>query len=243
MIKGLYRSASAMIPRIKQQETIANNLANASSSGYKKDMIFTKELSKAEARHAMKQNDWQTPMIDQVYTDYEQGGLDETGNPLDLALEGSGFFVFDAGDGEQVLSRSGALMVDNEGYLANADGHRILGDGGAINVGAGEVSVSENGQVEVDGAPVASVQVVEPTDTNQLTKAGNTEFNIPDGIELTAAVNFAVRQGYLESSNVEVVNEMVNMITSYRNFEADANSIKAQDESLEKLFTNVGRAR
>ncbi|MFH2035015.1 MAG: flagellar hook-basal body protein [Candidatus Zixiibacteriota bacterium] len=243
MIKGLYKSASAMIPRIRKQETIANNLANVSSAGYKKDTIFTKELSRAEQKFTPRRTDWQTPMIDQVYTSFSQGSFDKTGNPLDLAIEGDGFFAFETANGDQLLSRAGNLTVSNDGFIVNVDGDRLLGDGGTINVGGGEVAISETGIVQVDGAQVATVSVVDVDEKSTMMKVGNTGYVLPDGISPRAAANFVIKQGYLESSNVEIVNEMVDMITSYRNYEADSKSIKAQDESLEKLFANVGRVR
>jgi len=225
MIKGLYRSASAMVPRIKQQETIANNLANVSTPGYKKDMLFTRELTKAQAKNAVRQTDWQTPMIDQIYTRHSQGTLDKTGNPLDLALEGEGFLMVETPEG------------------ATSDGNRLMGEGGTINVGNGNVSISEAGQIEVDNDIVGTIRVVEVEDRNQLRKIGRSSFMIPEGIEPTAAVNFAIRQGYLETSNVNIIKEMVEMIISYRNYEADAKSLQTQDQSLEKLINNVGRIR
>ncbi len=243
MIKGMYRSASAMIPRIKKQEIVANNLANASSPGFKRDMVFTKELSRAESRMTPRKSDWQTPMIDQVYTTFEQGGFDNTGNPLDLAIEGNGFFVFETDNGEEVLSRAGNLTVNATGFVVNADGHRLLSEGGPINVGRGEVTISEAGRVQVDAADIATIRVVDVDEKSLLQKIGRTEFFIPDGVALAPAVNFTIRQGYLESSNVDVIKEMVDMITSYRHFEADSKSVKAQDDSLEKLLNNVGRIR
>jgi len=242
MIKGLYKSASAMLPRIKRQETIANNLANASTPGYKGDRVFTKELSRAQAKNIPKQTDWQTPMIDQVYTRFEQGNLDRTGNALDLALEGRGFFVFQTEAGDNVLSRAGNLTVSTEGYLINPQGNKLLGDGGPISVGGGELSVSETGRVQVDQTDVAAIQVVEVEDNTQLQKNGQGEFLVPDNVEIAQAVEYSIRQGYLESSNVDVVKEMVDMIVSYRNYEADAKSVQAQDESLEALINNVGRS-
>ena len=243
MIKGLYRSASAMIPRIKKQDTIANNLANASSPGFKRDMVFTTELSRAQIKSIPRQNDWETPMIDQVYTSFEQGSLDTTGNPLDLALEGDGFFVYQNAEGDSVLSRAGNLTVSTEGYLVGPDGSRIMSDAGPINVGGGEVSISETGQVQVDGSDVANIQVVNVADESKLVKTGNGDFRVPENEELIPAIKYAVRQGYLEASNVNVVREMVDMIVSYRNYEADAKAIQAQDDSLEKLLNNVGRVR
>ncbi|UCD95224.1 MAG: flagellar hook-basal body protein [Candidatus Zixiibacteriota bacterium] len=243
MIKGLYRSASAMLPRIKQQEIIANNLSNASSPGFKKDMVFTRELSRAQSKLTARKSDWQTPMIDQVYTNFEQGGLDKTDNPFDIALEGKGFFVFETTGGGTVLSLAGNLSVNPEGYLVNPEGDRLLGEGGAINVAGGEVTISESGEVQVDNATVANVRVVDVEHNTTLRKVGRSSYWIPEGIEPGAAVDFAIRQGYLESSNVNVIKEMVSMIISYRNYEADAKAVQAQDDSLEKLINNVGRTR
>ncbi len=243
MIKGLYRSASGMLPRIKEQEITANNLANASAPGYKRDMLFIKELSRAQTKNYPKKSDWETPMIDQVYTDYEQGMFEKTDNPLDLALEGQGFFVLERPDGNQVLTRAGSFAVGPDGYIVDPNGNRLLGDGGPISVGEGEVSIAENGQVQVDNDQVGTVRVVEVPDKNTLKKTGDNEFYIPQGIEIAGAVNFAIKQGYLESSNVNVIKEMVNMIVSFRNYEADAQAVKAQDDSLDKLINNVGRVR
>ncbi|MCP4703148.1 MAG: flagellar basal-body rod protein FlgF, partial [candidate division Zixibacteria bacterium] len=229
MIKGLYRSGSAMVPRIKQQETIANNLANVSTPGYKKDMLFTRELTRAQIKKAPRQTDWQTPMIDQIYTQHSQGTLDKTGNPLDLALEGTGFMMLETPEGENLLTRAGNFTVDPQGFLTTADGNRLLGEGGSINVGNGTVSISEAGQVEVDNDIVGTIRVVEVENRNQLRKTGRSAFNIPDGIQPSAAVNFAIRQGYLETSNVDIVKEMVEMIVSFRNYEADAKSLQTQD--------------
>lgn len=241
MIKGLYRSASAMIPRIKRQETIANNLANATAPGFKRDMMFTKELTRAEKKQAVTKSDWQSPMIDQIYTDQSQGVLDRTDNPLDMALEGNGFFLLEGEDGEQYLSRAGNFLISPDGFLVNASGNRVLSDGGPIALESGDITVAQDGQISANGAEVARIRVVELDDPSTLQKAGDSEFFVPEGIELRAAVDFAIREGYLETSNVDAVREMVDMITSYRSYEADAQALKTQDESLEKLMSNVAR--
>jgi len=232
-----------MVPRIKQQETLANNLANVSTPGFKKDMVFTKELSRAQAKNVKRQSDWQTPMIDQIYTQFSQGSIDKTGNPLDVALEGNGFLVLETPDGENILTRAGNFTVDQDGFIATPDGNRLLGSGGPINVGGGTVDISESGDIEVDNNIIATIRVVEVDDTSKLEKTGRSGFMIPDGIEPRAAIDFAIRQGYLENSNVDIIREMVDMIVSYRNFEADAKSLQTQDDSLEKLINNVGRIR
>ena len=243
MIKGIYQSASAMIPRVRQQEVIANNLANASAPGFKRDQVFTKELTQAQVRQNNTKSDWQTPMIDQVYTDYDQGQFNKTDNPLDLALEGYGFFVVEGDDGSQLLTRAGNFIVSPEGFLVNPEGHRVMSEAGPITVEGTTIDISESGQVSVDGIESGSIRVAQIDDPTILDKAGNNEYRIPEGIELSAAVDFTIRQGYLESSNVDIIREMVDMIVSFRNYESDAQSLKSQDDSLEKLIRNVGSIR
>lgn len=243
MIKGLYRSASAMVPRVKMQEITANNLANASSPGFKRDLLFTRELSRAQAQKMPRKSDWETPMIDQVYTEFEAGALEKTDNPLNLAIEGDGFFVVETDAGETALTRSGIFSVNPAGFLVNGDGHRLLSDGGPIAVGDGVLSVAESGQVEINGTPVGTLRIVTVPDRQMLKKIGDNEFVTLEDIEPLAALNYAVRQGYLEASNVNAIKEMVSMIISFRNYEADAQALKTQDETLEKLIDNVGRVR
>ncbi len=241
MIKGIYNSASAMIPRVRQQEVIANNIANVGSAGFKKDSIFVSELTKAQRKRIPTKSDWERPMLDQVYTDYSQGSLDRTGASLDVALDGKGFFVVQTPDGEEMLTRNGALSTDESGFLVTPGGALAMGDGGPIQLPVGEVAIAEDGTISVDGETVASLRVATVEDPTKLEKVGASLFKLPDGVELQAAVGYVIRQGYLESANVDVITQMVEMISSYRNYEADAQALKGQDESLEKLISELGR--
>ena len=241
MIKGIYRNASAMIHRLKEQESIANNIANASTPGYKKDSVFVQELSQAQQRSSPRKSDWQAPMIDQVYTDFSQGSFDRTGAPLDVAIDGDGFFVVRTEQGVEALIRGGAFARDQQGFLKTADNDVVQSDGGPIQLPIGEVSIADDGIISVDGNLIGQLRVVSIENTNDLQKLGDGKFLVPDDVELSAAVRFAIRQGYLESSNVNVISQMVEMISSYRNYEADANSLKTQDQSLGKLISEVGR--
>lgn len=240
MIKGIYSSASAMIPRIRQQEVIANNIANVTTPGFKKDSVFVSELSSAQRRGIATKSDWETPMIDQVYTDQSQGSFDKTGNMLDLAIDGDGFFVIQNEDGTEALTRNGSFTTNDSGSLVNSFGETVMGTGGPIQLPAGDVSVSGDGIISVNGVQLTTLKIASVENPAQLNKVGG-KFFIPEGIELTTAVNFAVRQGYLESSNVDIITQMVEMISSYRNYESDAQALKAQDESLEKLIREVAQ--
>lgn len=244
MIKGLYKAASGMVPRMKKQEITANNIANASTPGYKKDSTFIKELDTATKSIMPKKSDWQTPMIDQIYTDYSQGTFNKTGSPLDVAIEGEGFFVLESSDGgDRQYSRNGSFSVDLEGFLISSSGYRVMGEGGPIEATGGMIEISDTGEMMIDGNITDRLQVVNFEDKNTLGKVGSSGFMAPDGVETIPADDFSVRQGYLENSNINVIKEMVGMIITLRNFETGAKMIQTQDESLKTLFTQVGKTR
>jgi flagellar basal-body rod protein FlgG len=228
-----------MIPQTKKQEATANNIANASTPGYKKDGVFTKELSRAERRQAVTRSDWERPMVDGLYTDYAPGIFDHTGNPLNLAIEGDGFFRLQGPEGNTVLTRNGSFQVDENGFLSAADGLLVMSEGGPIEIGSGQVTVAATGEVEVDG--IAAGRIVPQTiaDLENLEKIGSSLFGVPEGTELIPVEHAQVRQGFIEASNVDIVKEMVDMIISYRAYEANARAVQTQDESLNHLFNRV----
>ncbi len=243
MIKGMYRSASGMLPRVKQQEIIANNVANAGTTGFKKNVMFIEELTKAQNSQVSKKSDWEQSMLSRVHVDYAPGVFDKTDNPLDLAIDGDGFFVLQTADGDQVLSRSGSFIVDKDGFLALTGGFQVIGDGGPIQVGSGELAVSQTGAVEVNGLPAGQINPQSVENLDNLVRLGGSLFGVPEDETLIPAISATVRQGYLETSNVDVVNEMVDMIVAYRMYEANAKALQAQDSSLEHLFGRVSGGR
>jgi flagellar basal-body rod protein FlgG len=229
---------------MKQQEITANNIANASTPGFKKDSVFLKELNSATKAVVRTQSDWQTPMIDQVYTDYSQGAFARTGNVYDMAIDGNGFFVLEGSDGEGIqYTRNGSFAAGIDGYLVNSEGMRVLGDGGPIDIGSGLVDINETGEVMVDGSLVGRLQVVDFSDKSTLVKIGSSGFQVDESVEPEPAVDYSIRQGYVEQANINVVKEMVGMIIALRNFESGAKAIQSQDESLNALFNLVGNTR
>jgi flagellar basal-body rod protein FlgG len=243
MIKGMYTSASAMLPRVRKQEMLANNLANAGTTGFKKDRMFTKELSRAVERQMPKRTDWENPMVDRMYVDVVPGVFDKTGNPLDLAIEGDGFFTVTGPDGQTYLTRSGAFQVDGQGFLIFPGGYQVTGEGGPIQVGNGDVTVGETGEVQINGITADRILPKSVADVTSLERVGDSLFVVPASEELLPAISASIRQGYLETSNVDVVREMVEMIVSYRTYEANARAIQSQDNSLDHLFTKVAGNR
>ncbi len=241
MIKGLFTSASGMLPRIRKQEMTANNIANVGTPGFKRDMLFTRELSRAEQRLTRKTSDWQRPIAVETFTDFAPGVFDKTGNPLDLAIDGDGFFTLTLADGSRALTRAGSFTVDGDGFVILPGGALLMGEGGAIEVGNGKLTVSQSGQVEVNGTLVNRIVPVTVDNLDMLIKIGGSLFLVPESVELVPVEKATIRQGYLETANVDIVREMIDMIISFREYEANARAVQAQDQSLGNLFDRVGR--
>ena len=240
MIKGIYTSASGMLPQVKKQEITANNVANAGATGFKKDRLFTKELTEAEKKSFSTKADWVKPMVSDVFVDHTPGVFDRTGNPLNLAINGDGFFSIQLPDGSTALTRAGTFEVNSDGVIAFPGGAVLLGDGGPIQVGTGKITITTSGEISVNDFPVATIIPVTVDDLTQLKKLGSSLFLLSNDIELKPVRTSTIQQGYLEASNVDVVREMVEMIISYRTYEANSNSLRSQDDTLEKLFSRVG---
>jgi len=244
MLKGIYSAASGMIPQVKKQEIAANNIANAATTGFKKDNVFLKNLSEAKQGLAQKRSEWERPMLDQVYTDFSQGTFTNTSERLDMAIKGDGFFVLESPTGEErVYTRNGNFSIDSEGYLSNKDGYRVLSDAGPIAVNSSDVEISSNGDVIVDSTPVSKIQVADFEDYSQLEKTSSTSFTVPEGVEPVSSNDYELQQGYLEQANINIIKEMVNMIITMRNYESNAKALQAQDESLSTLFSKVGQTQ
>jgi len=240
MIKGLYTSASGMLPQVKKQEITANNVANAGATGFKKDRLFTKELNRAEIKQIKTKSDWERPMATSTFVDYSPGVFDRTGNALDLAIDGDGFFTLKLEDGTTALTRAGSFEVNADGIMSFPGGAILQGEGGDIQIGNGQVTIAATGEVSVNDFAVGRIIPVTVDDVSKLTKAGSSLFIVPESVQLIPVTKFVIQQGYLEAANVDIVSEMVEMIISYRTYEANANAVRTQDESLSQLFNRVG---
>ena len=130
-------------------------------------------------------------------------------------------------------------MVDSQGYLSFPGGYRLMGESGAIQVGNGVVTVAQSGEVQVDGSTVGRIVPMTVPDVQELDKIGSALFEVPQKVEMTPAVAPSIQQGYLETSNVDIVREMVDMIIAYREYEANAKALQQQDASLDNLFNRV----
>ncbi len=263
MIKGLYTAHTGMVNEQKRLDVLTNNLANADTNGYKKEgttsQTFADELAikiKDTSSHGINQKLGTISMgvhLGETYTDYSQGSYKITDNNTDFALNGNGFFAISftdkMGNTSVKYTRDGAFTVNNQGYLVTKDGDFVLNANGAANTNPNayiqvdplkEIVVDEFGNVYQDDVQVATIGVVDFADYNYLAKYGENMYDLVDGGQIIAS-DAKVDQGCIEASNVNVVSEMVKMITISRAFQAGQKVINAVDQTLEKTVNQVGK--
>jgi flagellar basal-body rod protein FlgF len=246
MIRGLYTAASGMLAESQRTDVISNNLANVTTAGFKKDMTITKDFASILISRV---NDGaEAPVIggmgigvvvDEVATDYSTGAVRTTGNDFDMAIEGKGFFVVQTPQGKR-YTRNGTFAKSANGELVTSDGYRVLGAKGPIIINGGKMTVSSDGRVMVDSNQVDKLQVVDFANRRQLAKEGANLFIAPSGQQEQPAAG-GVRQGALEMANVNVVGEMVNLISNYRAYEVNGKVIQSHDSLLGKAANDVGK--
>ena len=256
MVRGLYTAYTGMINQQKRLDTVTNNLANASTTGFKREGLTSKSF---DQMLTVKLNDLSVPYLNEGigkmslgvkigenYTDYSQGSFKETGNTYDLALAGNGFFTISytdkKGNTSAKYTRDGEFTMDSEGYLRTLEGDYVQGEGGniMIPVETSEVSIRDNGDIYADGEYVDSLRIVDFEDYNNIEKFGENLYNVVDGATETESTA-AVKQGYLEMSNINVVKEMVEMITISRAYESNQKLIQTEDDMLDKSVNQVGK--
>lgn len=243
MIKGLWNSLSGMLPRMTHQEIASNNLANVTTTGFKKDRLFLESFIDAEMMAEFNRDTQHRILeVEDIKTDHSQGLLQETDNPLDLAILGDGFFTIQTPAGIQ-YTRNGNFMINSRSQLVTAEDHLVMDDKNRpIYIREGKVFVNEKGEITIDEARVATLKIVDFEDLSQLKKAANNTFEPKHpGITPVQPRDFLVKHGFLERSNVTPVAEMVNMIMYFRNYEADTRILQAQDDTLRRAVNDVGR--
>ena len=176
-----------------------------------------------------------------LFTDFTNGGLIDTGGTLDIAIKGNGFFKIQGENGETLYTRNGSFAV-TEGYLTDLDGRRVLGRNGAIFLGNGVIDILSNGEIQINGNLVDTLDIVNINNKEFLRKQGDNLFYMAENTVAEENIfNGEILQGYLEGSNMNPISGMVEMINLLREFEANQKVIKMQDEMLEKAANEIGR--
>lgn len=227
-LRGIVNTARSLSYYLRVQEVTANNLANANTTAFKVDRV-TAHQSPAGTHPVPVQR-----------TDLRQGTFRDTGRPLDLGLEGPGFFVVATDRGERLI-RGGPLRLDAAGRLADADGNALLAAEGPVVLNGGEVSFEADGAVRVDGAVVARLRVVEPDEPETLLKEGGGRYASPGPVHPVPGERTRVRQGSLEEPNVDPLVAMVDLVNIQRAYAANVEALKAMDGALEIVTNQVGK--
>jgi flagellar basal-body rod protein FlgG len=231
----MYIALSGAVLKQKHMDIFAQNISNSNTTGFKKERIsFRDYLIPSDNASGVVEDGRSMTRLSEKVTDFSQGPTLRTENPLDLAIEGEGFFALE----NDRYTRNGNFKISSDGYLTTQDNIRVLGDGGPIAIDGSRIDISTSGEIFVDEISTGNIKIVDFEDKKRLDKAEGGYFISSDpGQEINPAIN----QGYLETSNVDVMREMVQMVTSLRDFESYQKMIHAFDEASSKTINEMGR--
>jgi flagellar basal-body rod protein FlgF len=250
MIKGLYSAVSAMVMNASRQQVLSHNIANLETPGFKQILTTAEDFMQNQAVYSS--GTTQSNSVDYIgklglgtqigpeYIDFGQGALQDTGNPLDFAIQGNGFFTVKTPDGNR-YTRDGRFLRDAGNTLTTVEGYQVLDSAGqAIKLPEGEVSVGADGAISVNGKSVAKLGfgVFAKPDT----ELKHTEGNLFTGPTASTGKDVPqVSQGYLETSNANPTQLMTQLVEVSRSYEAAQNLVRNQDELLGKTIASLGR--
>lgn len=236
MIVGLYTGASSMMSQGDYQSVIARNLANINTVGYKKNVaVFQSYISQSQDTTNTTKGIGSS--LGTLATDFSQGALEYTNNDLDISIKGDGFFAIKTDDGI-CYTRKGQFMLSRDMKIITPEGWYLLGNGGEIQVpqNTKSITVKENGSIAADGKEIGKVKVVNVSDLTTLEPVGGCAYKLSDTAQVPeAAPDAKIAHRYLERSNVNAIDELVNMIANMRGYQFGYKVTDSIDETLKKL--------
>ncbi len=250
MDRATYSAASAEMAALRRVEVINNNLANSNTAGFKRGILvgqqqtFESTLAATLAKDdpfARGDHDRSPGVVSlEAKTDFSQGAIQATGNPLDVALRNPKDFFVVNGPSGPLYTRAGNFTMNVAGEIVTADGLQVSGDGGAIATTGVGVSISDDGSVRSNGQTVGRLQVVRIEDTTGLRAAGGTRFSLQGG-STPAQVDADLASQSLEMSNVSVISAMIDLIAANRGFEMATKATQTVDGLNQAAISQVGR--
>ena len=256
MVKGLYTAYTGMLNQQNKVDVIANNLANAATTGYKKEGSTSEAF---DAVLAYKIKDQTSAFrgeeigtrergvkVGEDYVDYSQGAFETTNNTYDLALSGKGFFCIEftnkSGETSTKYTRDGSFTLNVDGYLVTKDGDYVLDEEGRhIKLDPlSDARIDENGTIFQNDQRVTTIGLEDFEDYNYLEHYGENYYQPVEGATMIEA-DAKIFEGYLEASNVQVVSEMVELISATRTYESNQKVIQTIDETLDKAVNQLGK--
>jgi len=245
---GLYLSAMGVLANSQRQDVIANNLANAETVGFKKDLaLFREQRTEAQLRgRSRASNDLLEPLGGGLVPsgttlDLSQGPIESTSNPLDVAILGDGYFAVRNGD-RLMLSRAGRFQVDRNGVLATDAGYAVLSEKmSSITLAPGAVDIGKDGTITQNGQTVGRLGVFSVPDPKLLAKRGANLMSYPDIERSLKPSDAQLRNEALEQANCDPTTELAALMDTQRQLEANANMIRYQDQMLSRLVNDVAK--
>ncbi len=238
-----------MNDRLTKLEITANNLANASTTGFKRTAAFDRAITDAQNnQYNMPGDSERADTRMQTFIDFSNGNYEKTDNPLDIAIENEGFFELQDEAGNTLYTRNGHFQLSRDGTITAMDGKKLMGMSGALSMGteftaeplqptdtkAVDVKITENGEVFANDYFVGALKIATIENPASLRRASKQDFAITEDtiVSEVPPEKISVRQGWLEDSNVNVISEMVEMINLQRQFEAGSKVIRSNEETL-----------
>lgn len=233
---GMVESVETLIAQQQRLNQVSNNLANADTAGYKKESVTFDEML-----YNVTRNRQRVGKALNILTNQEQGVMEQTGNPLDVAIAGNGFFKVETPQGIR-YTRAGNFELSADGQLKMPNGAVVIGENGPVVVdGTKKVTIDRAGRISTDGQVVNRLSIVTFADLRDLQKAGENLFRPKDAaIEEQAASGAEVKQGFIEKSNVNTIEEMTQLIDLHRAYEGQQKMISALDDINNLAISRVG---
>lgn len=234
---------AGMLNNLSRLEIISNNLANGITPAFKRQQAETIGFEQIMGLDAPNNARFDSvigtlPTVT-ARVDQSQGSLKHTGEPLDLAIEGDAWFVLEGAD-SPAYTRQGSFSINSKGMLVGPEGRSVLGEHGDITLTTMKPVIDSSGQVWENGNLVDRLQLVSPGYGANIERMGNALMRIRGDVTLVEADSTLIRQGYLESSNVTVMTEMVKMMELVRNFETSQKVLQGYDQMLDQTINVIG---
>lgn len=243
MVNGLYTARNGMMLLQEMVDNTTNNLANANTAGFKKSLMASISEVQNKRNDENRLHHDESHWMSENRINWEQGSLVETQNSMDVAIQGDGFLSVETPDGIR-YTRSGNLTRNGLGEVVTLQGYKVLDQGGGPIVAEGDrFQVSSSGSISTNGLVAGQLAVVDFADRTQLEREGRNTYKLREGSDQApiAAENFELKQGFVEASNVNVVDSMVELIRFQRNYELNQKAATSEDETLQKAVNEIGR--
>ena len=232
-----YTTLTRQAGLMREMQLVANNIANASTTGFRREgMVFSEHVKRLEEGPSLSMANGNTRHVDLT-----QAGLSQTGGTFDFAIQGDGFFQIETPEGLR-LTRAGSFTPNADGELVTPDGFRVMDEGGGavfIPPDAAQISLARDGTLSADGEPLTRIGLWQASDPQQLTHEGGTLFASAGGLE--PVEGGVVLQGFVEGSNVNPIAEVSRMIEVQRAYEMGQGLLDREDDRVRNVIRTLGR--